>query len=109
MTTLVRCGKIETMEEEVMTTTGVLEVVMPNGDIVRVYDVKVEFEIMTDPEKGFWSIMGKTSRDADKWMYIGGYFDKNEYKLFSQMKLLREHFEYSAILKKPVRHHMIEW
>ena len=94
-----------------MTTSdrGAIDVVLPNGDIVRVYDVRVETEMLTDPHTLVWQIMGKTSKKNDEWKYLGGYWSGKEYKLFKQLELFRGHFEYAVVTREVPKHHMIDW
>lgn len=88
---------------------GAIDVVMPDGEIVRVYDIRVETEMLTDPYALFWQIMGKTDKKKDEWKYLGGYWAGKEHKLFRQLELFRGHFEYAVITGEIPKHHMIDW
>lgn len=74
---------------------GVVEVILRNGEVVRVYDIRVRSWMTIDPHCLAYRLEAKVSKESDEWIRLGLYFDKTDEKLFSLLQKFREGFNSS--------------
>lgn len=62
---------------------------------IKIYDIRVDTEMMNDPYMLLWKLMGKTDPDKDEWIDLSWFSEYNEESFFETLKGIRKCLEYS--------------
>ncbi len=74
---------------------GVVNVLFPDGEVVKVYDIKIETRMVIDPHSLAYSLRALIDRENDEWISLGAFFEYTEHQLFLLLQKFREGFNKS--------------